>query len=203
MGQRAEELRVEIAETRNDLGDTMDAIGDRLSPGRIAERRKNQVTGGIRSLRDRVMGSAEHGAHSLSETAHSATDAVKDTPELVRERTGGSPMAAGALAFGVGFLVAATLPQPRREKEAGARLLETAQPVTQQLTEGGREVVEHVKEEAGQAAQELKQTAAESARSVAEAAQQAAETTKQQASESAQAAKEQVSGSARTDQPRP
>ena len=51
MGQRAEELRVEIAETRNGLSDTMDAIGDRLSPGRIAERRTNKVTGGVRSSR--------------------------------------------------------------------------------------------------------------------------------------------------------
>ena len=203
MGQRAEELRVEIAETRSDLSDTMDAIGDRLSPGRIAERRKNQVTGGFRSLRDRVMGTAGQSARSLSDTAHSATEAVKDTPDVVLERTEGSPMIAGALAFGVGFLVAATLPQPQQEKDVEARLLEKAQPVTQQLTEGGREVVEHVKEGASQAAQELKQTAAEGARSVADTAQQAAETTKQQASESAQAAKDQVAGSSTTPQSGP
>jgi ElaB/YqjD/DUF883 family membrane-anchored ribosome-binding protein len=199
MGQRAEELRVEIAETRSDLSDTMDAIGDRLSPGRIAERRKNQVTGTVRSLRERVMGTAGHSAHALTDTAHSATDAVKEAPDMVRQRTEGSPMVAGALAFGVGFLVAATLPQPEREKEAESRLLEKAQPVTQQLTEGGREVVEHVKGEASQAAQELKQTAAEGARSVADTAQQAAQTTKQQASDSAQAVQQQTSESSRTD----
>ena len=33
MGQSAEELRQEIAGTRADLGDTLDAIGDRVSPG--------------------------------------------------------------------------------------------------------------------------------------------------------------------------
>ena len=200
MGQRAEELRMEIAETRDGLSDTMDAIGDRLSPARMAERRKNQVTGGFRSLRDRVMGSAGDGAHSLGETAHTATEAVKDAPEVVRQRTEGSPMIAGALAFGVGFLVAAALPQPRQEQEAEARLLEKAQPVTQQLAEGGREVVDHVKEEATQAAQELRQSATEGARSVADTAQQAAENTKQQAAESARAAKDEVSGSSPTDQ---
>jgi hypothetical protein len=201
MGQRAEELRVEIADTRNDLSDTMDAIGDRLSPGRIAERRKNQMAGTWRSLRDRVMGTAGQGAHSLSDTAHSATEAVKDTPEALLHRTEGSPMVAGALAFGVGFLFAAVLPQPRQEKELESRVMDKAEPIKQQLTEGGREVVEHVKEEAGQAAQELKQTAAEGARSVAETAQQVAETTKQQASDSMQATKQQVSQSPGTDRP--
>lgn len=199
MGQRAEELRVEIAETRNDLSDTMDAIGDRLSPGRIAERRKNQVSGTFRSFRERVMGTAGQGAHSLSDTAHSATETVKEAPDMVLQRTEGSPMIAGAIAFGLGFLVAASLPQPQKEQEAEARLLEKAQPVTQQLTEGGREVVEHVKGEATQAAQELKQTAAEGARSVADTAQQAAETTKQQATDSAQVAKEQATASSGTD----
>ena len=35
MGTSAEELRRDIAQTREDLGETIDAIGDRVSPGRV------------------------------------------------------------------------------------------------------------------------------------------------------------------------
>jgi hypothetical protein len=44
MGQSAEELRRDIERTREGLGETLDAIGDRVSPGRIMERKKNRVT---------------------------------------------------------------------------------------------------------------------------------------------------------------
>ena len=45
MGQNADQLKREIADTRNDLGNTLDAIGDRVSPSRVIQRRKNRVTG--------------------------------------------------------------------------------------------------------------------------------------------------------------
>ena len=49
MGETTEELRQQIEQTRNGLGDTLDAIGDRVSPGRMVERSKNRMTGGVRS----------------------------------------------------------------------------------------------------------------------------------------------------------
>ena len=42
MGQTAEQLKEQIAGTRDDLSETLDAIGDRVSPGRVIERRKNR-----------------------------------------------------------------------------------------------------------------------------------------------------------------
>ena len=59
MGQSTHELRRDIERTRADLGDTLDAIGDRVSPGRMIERRKNRMSSGIRSVKDRVMGTVE------------------------------------------------------------------------------------------------------------------------------------------------
>ena len=41
MGQSPEALRDEIAGTRQDMTDTLEAIGDHVSPARILERRKN------------------------------------------------------------------------------------------------------------------------------------------------------------------
>ena len=55
MGQSATELKQEIAQTRQNLGETLDAIGDRVSPGRMVERRKNRMARGFQNVRDRVI----------------------------------------------------------------------------------------------------------------------------------------------------
>ena len=64
MGQTAEELRAqqlreEIAQGRSELSGTLDAIGDRVSPRRIAERRVNRIFGVFGTVRERVMGTAK------------------------------------------------------------------------------------------------------------------------------------------------
>ena len=99
MGQTAEQLKEQIAGTRDDLSETLDAIGDRVSPGRVIERRKNRMSAGVRSALDRVMG-----------TAHDAADAVRDTPSTVGSSTQGAPLVAGGIAFAAGFLLAVALP---------------------------------------------------------------------------------------------
>ena len=58
MGQNADELRRNIETTRENLGETVEAIGDRVSPGRMIERRKNRVMTNFRNIRERVLGSA-------------------------------------------------------------------------------------------------------------------------------------------------
>ncbi len=58
MGQNADELRRNIETTRENLGETVEAIGDRVSPGRMIGRRKNRVMTNFRNIRERVMGSA-------------------------------------------------------------------------------------------------------------------------------------------------
>ena len=50
MGQSPEELKDEIESTRADLGDTLEAIGDRVSPGRVIERRTARVRQGFADL---------------------------------------------------------------------------------------------------------------------------------------------------------
>jgi len=49
MGQNADELRRNIETTRENLGETVEAIGDRVSPGRMIERRKNRVMTNFRN----------------------------------------------------------------------------------------------------------------------------------------------------------
>jgi Protein of unknown function (DUF3618) len=58
VGQSTEELKREIAETRNELGTTVDAISDRVSPSRVVEPRKQKFAAGWTAARESIMGSA-------------------------------------------------------------------------------------------------------------------------------------------------
>ena len=203
MGQSAEELRRDIERTREGLGDTLDAIGDRVSPGRIMERKKNRVTTGLRTARERVMGTVSDtthavtdrvsgGVHSVSDGAHGALDTVKEMPGTVREQAQGAPMIAGAIAFGVGFLVAAAIPPSQAEREAGAKVMEKVEPLKGELASTGKEMAEHLKQPAMDAANQVKGAAKESAQSVTDTAKTAAHDTADQAKSAADSVKGDV-----------
>jgi hypothetical protein len=166
MGQSATELRYEIAQTRQQMGETMDAIGDHVSPGRMMERRKNRMARGFQSVRDRVMGSASSTGHSMSSSAHGAMESIEHSPEMVRERTAGSPLVAGAVAFGIGALVAAAIPPSRKEQEHAGELAERLQPVKDELMGAARGVAEDLREPAKEAVDEVKGAASSAAEDV-------------------------------------
>ena len=66
MGQSTEELKRDIEHTRADMSGTLDAIEDRVSPGRMIQRRKNRITGSVHALRERVMGAASEMEHGVA-----------------------------------------------------------------------------------------------------------------------------------------
>jgi len=175
MGQSTDELRRDIERTREELGSTMDAIGARVRPGRIIERRKNRVTNSVRGVRERVMGTA----HDMSDSSSHAVEKVGDVPQMMRERTQGAPMMAGALAFGIGFMLAAIFPATQSEQDASQKLMEKAQPLKDELTTTGKEMAEHLKEPAKEAANQLKDSAKESAQSVKDTATENAQNVKE------------------------
>jgi len=201
MGQDTEQLKREIEVTRSDMSDTLDAIGDRVSPGRVAQRQKNKVVGAVQSVKDRVMGTAQETQSHLTNSAHSARDtvagaaeqttgAVKNIPEAMVHRTEGAPMVAGALAFGLGFLVAAAMPASESEKEMSAKVMETLEPVKEEVVGAAHEMAESLKQPAMEAAQSVKDAAAEGAQAVTSTARDAADDTKQQATDSVRAVKQ-------------
>ena len=203
MGQSAEELRYEIADTRAELGQTLDAIGDRVSPGRVIERRKNRFVIGMRSAKDRIMGTASDAGHAvsdrvqgvgegISDTTGSAVDTVRNAPQAARQQTQGNPMMAGAVAFGVGFLVAAAFPSSRTEEQLAEQAMDKAEPIKQQLMESGQEVAEHLKESATGAVGQVKQTATEGAEQVAETAKDATQTTKEAVRDAAETTRQEA-----------
>jgi Protein of unknown function (DUF3618) len=202
MGQSAEELRREIEDTRGDLGDTLDAIGDRLSPGRMIERRKNRLMGGLRDVRERVMGTADDASSAVGRVgatvggaAEEAVDTVRTAPSALRQQAQGNPLAAGAVSFGVAILLASVFPATATEQQAADRLADKAQPLKGELIDTGKDMADHLKEPARQALDQVKDVAAEGTESVADAARSVAETTSQTARDAAQAIRSDATGS--------
>ena len=194
MGESADELRRDIEETRGGLTETLDAIGDRVSPGRVIERRKNRMIQGVQSVRDRVMGSASDARDSVAGGTSTAVDTVKEAPDMVRQQTQGSPVVAGAIAFGVGFLAAVILPASQPEQRAPKGLMDKAEPLKDELSSIGREVAEDVKGVAQDAVDEVKATAADSKQAVADTVHDGVDATKS----TTQAAADSVKQSAQT-----
>jgi hypothetical protein len=189
MAANPDELKREIEVTRGNLGETLDAIGDRVSPGRMMERRKNRVTYGVRSIRDRVMGTASNATHTVADDASSmahsvgdtvsgaastVVDTVKSAPQTVTQQTQGAPLVAGAIAFGIGFMAAAAFPASHAEEAVGEKLMEKAEPLKDELTstvkEAAGEVADHLKGPAMDAASDLGDSAKESVQQVTAAA---------------------------------
>jgi cell division septum initiation protein DivIVA len=179
MGKSASEVRSEIEGTRQDMSETIDAIADRTSPGRIIQRRRQRVSDGWRSVRERVMGrsedtygSAGDAAQGVGGTARDAAGSVVEgarrAPDKVIEQTQGNPIAAGLIAFGGGLLVASLIPPSEAEQRVAGQVVEKAQPVRDELQRAGQEVVEDLRSTAEQGAEQVKQRATEAAGTVQE-----------------------------------
>lgn len=194
MGTSTEEqLTHDIANTRQDLSRNLDDLVDKVSPGRVVERRKEAVRGRMRRMRDSVMGTAHDAAGSttsrlsgagsaVSGTASGAADAVSsgasDAVHAVQSKTEGSPLAAGLIAFGAGALLAGLLPATQKEQQVAQHVVDTAKDsgIVDEAKSVGQEVAGHLKEHAADAATEVKSAAQESAQHVKEEGRSSAET---------------------------
>ncbi len=210
MGQSAEELRRDIERTRDGLGETFDAIGNRVSPGRIVQRRKNAVRSRFRGMKDAVMGTA-HDAYGstadrvggVAESAHdvadragtmagSAVSTVADAPEAARRQTRGNPLAAGVIAFSGGLLVAALLPASEPEQHAASALQDHLEPLKERAIEAGQEIKDNLQESAQEAVESVKETATSAADELKGQAESASTAVKEQAQSATQQVKEQA-----------
>lgn len=156
MATRTDELTAEIQTTRGRMDRTLDDIGGRAGPGRVTERLK----GAVSNTRDTVMGTAGDAGHSVGESAHDATAAVK-------RQSQGNPIAAGLVAFGAGLLAGSVMPESRtenrlaREVQAKAQgplrdqVQQSASAVSDQVGERMEEARDHIAEEGGHAKDEV------------------------------------------------
>lgn len=141
MATRSDELTTEIQTTRGRMDRTLDDIGDRAGPGRLAERLK----GAVSNTKDTVMGTAGDARESVAGSAGDATDAVK-------RQSQGNPVAAGLVAFGAGLLAGSVLPESRTENKLAREVQSKAQaPIREQVTESASAVSDQVGERVGEA----------------------------------------------------
>ena len=95
---------------------------------------------GLSSVRDRVMGTASSAGHAIGDTAGGTVDTIKGTPDAVVQQTQGNPLVAGAVAFGVGVLMASVFPASAKEQEVADQLKDKAQPLADDLKQTGQEI---------------------------------------------------------------
>ena len=191
MGEESAALKADIAQRRESMTGTIDAIEDKVVPSRIIERRRAAMSGWAGNIKERVMGTAysptgqaSSTAGRVSDTMSHATDAIGDAPAQVQRATAGSPLIAGAVAFGIGALVAALLPETKTEQRAVAAVQPQLATATDAVKDAGQQALDTAKSSAQDAAQDLKDSAADHAHDVADHAKDAGQQVKDAAVES-------------------
>jgi gas vesicle protein len=170
VAQTAEDLKAQLADQRETLGRDFEAIGDRVSPSRMAQRRKNAVRERWQSTKDRVMGSAS-----------SAGEAVSSVPQGAANVAQGNPLALGLVAFGAGLVVATLLPESKPEQQLAEKVQPTVEHAASELGTAAQETVEQLKPKAQAAVEEVKSSAQDSVQQVKGEASDAASRTAEQA----------------------
>ena len=172
MGQTAEDLRTQLAEQRGDISRDLEAIGDRVSPGRMVERRQAAVRMRFGEMRERVMGAADTTQHGMRDTVSSgvstARDGVSGAAEGTIHATEGNPLAMGLVAFGAGLVMATLFPATRAEQRAAAKAQPTLENAAEQAGPKVRELAGEMKDEVAPAAEEAVSEVKESAKQAAQ-----------------------------------
>lgn len=195
MTANPEQLRREIEQTQRGLSADVDALTEKVTPRRIVQRRVGRARRAFGSVRDRIMGStsrtvdsagqrmssatstvadstssaASSVAGTVSDAASSAAQTISDAPRAVRRSTEGNPLAAGLVAFGLGWLTASLLPPSQREQELADQAKELAREHVQPaVSEMAGQVKDNLQEPAERAVESVKSTAQDAGSTVAE-----------------------------------
>jgi hypothetical protein len=200
----SQELRQDIERIRDDLDETLDALGERVSPRQIARRRKDAARARVTRVRTAVMGSAQetgsaaagkarHARDTVQESASEAADKVREAPEMIQQQAQGNPLAAGLVVFGAGMFLAKLFPPTEAEQQAASAVQDRVEPLKDQALEVGREMKDHLQQSAEEGAQQVKETATDAAQEIKDQAQSSAENVKEQTSSSTENLREQTS----------
>jgi hypothetical protein len=212
-------IRRQIEDTRRELSYDVDALNEKVNPARVVDRRVSAAKGRLSRVKEKVMGSAQDttmsaqykaqnaagtvqdaassAAESVQSAASSAATAVQQAPETVMRQAQGNPLAAGLIAFGVGWLVSSLMPATEKEKElaqqAESAVREHKDTLLEPAKQAAQEVGEQLKPAAQQAVEEVKSTAQDAATTVKEEGRSAAQDVQGQAEQSKQTVQSKTS----------
>jgi hypothetical protein len=157
-----EVLRDQIEQTRRGLGADVDALADKVTPGKIMQRQSTKVRGAFTSMKDRVMGSASGAGDSL----HSVADEASGVAHTAVNQAKGNPLAVGLIAFGVGWLASSLIPASTAEKKIASNVKDAAEPLAHEVAGAAKQVGENLKQPLADAADVVKGTATDAAGTV-------------------------------------
>jgi Protein of unknown function (DUF3618) len=150
MGEDPDTIRNEIADTRERMGDTIDALGYKAD---VKSRAKDNVVGKVDSVKE-SLGLAGQKASDVTPDAEQVKGQVRKAAGVAQENPLGLALGAAAAGFLLGMLV----PSSRVEDE---KLGPTADRVKEQAKETGQEALERGKQVAQSAAQSAADTVSE------------------------------------------
>jgi ElaB/YqjD/DUF883 family membrane-anchored ribosome-binding protein len=214
-------IRRQIEDTRRELSYDVDALNEKVNPARVMDRRVSAAKGRFTNVKEKVMGSASnttsnaHGmaqnaagsvqdaasnaAGTVQDMASSAASAVQQAPQQITSQTQGNPLAAGLIAFGVGWLLSSLLPASQKEQQlaqqAETALRENKDTLLAPAKEAAQQMGEQLKPAAQDAVESVKSTAQDAAQTVKDEGQSAVQDVQGQAQQSKETVQSQASGS--------
>lgn len=199
MGEDPDRIRAEIAQTRAEMGGTVDAIGYKAdvksrAKESIQDKRdsaKESVMGATQTVKEKLVGAKDSVAGTAGDATARVGEATPDSEQIKRQARQAKGLAQEnplGLAIGsvaVGFIAGLVVPATRIEDE---KLGEVSDQVVEKVKETGQEALEHGKQVAQETAQSAQETLKDSA-------QQHGQTVKETAQDNAQQARQQASPS--------
>jgi gas vesicle protein len=151
MGQDPDAIRQDIEQTREQMGETIGAIGYKADVKSRAKESVTDKTDAIKSKVGGVMGRANDATPSTGDVSRGAQQAVSVAQE--------NPLGLAIGAVAAGFIAGMLIPSTRVEDE---KIGPMADQVKEQVKETGQEALDRGKQVASEVAQTAQETAKES-----------------------------------------
>jgi hypothetical protein len=160
MGQDPDAIRQDIAQTRSDLGETVEAVGYKAD---VPSRAKDAVTDKVENMKSKVSDTTTRAKEAVAGTTSRAGDATPSRGQVKQQtrRVAGlakeNPLGLAIGAAALGFLAGLAVPSTRVEDEKLGRMSDQ---VMDKVKETGQEALDRGK----QVAQEVASSAADTAK---------------------------------------
>jgi gas vesicle protein len=181
MGEDPAAIREQIEETRERMGDTVDALGYKAD---VPSRAKESITGKVQGAKAKLTGAGSQ----ISD----ATPDRQDVNQVGKQAVGTvqeNPLGLAVGAAAIGFLAGMLIPSTNVEDE---RLGPMADQVKDQVRQTGQEAIERGKQIVQETTQMAAETAKQAASEVNDKTQQTAQQHAEQLKSSAQASAQEV-----------
>jgi hypothetical protein len=156
----------------------------------MASNAAGSVQGAASNAAGTVQSAASSAADSVSNAASSAVGAVQQAPDTIVRQAQGNPLAAGLIAFGVGWLVSSLLPASEKERQlaqqAESAVKEHKDALLEPAKQAAQEIGDQLKPAAQDAVESVKATAQDAAATVKDEGQSAVQDVQGQAQQSKQ-----------------